>query len=129
MAEAGQRASAHSNRVEVSSGNNLVLHQVKANDSRSGLGVEMATDGVANHLPEFIQRSGFREDRVPQSARLETALRRFLNLKNDLRSIHGNSLIPILAMRRAKSKRAVRVLHHPITHLVYICLKRRATGK
>ena len=56
-------------RGGVSSGNNLVLHQVKANEPRSRLGVEVATHRIADHLPEFIQRLGFREDGVPQSAR------------------------------------------------------------
>jgi hypothetical protein len=29
----------------------------------------VATHRIADHLPEFIQRLGFREDGVPQSAR------------------------------------------------------------
>jgi hypothetical protein len=41
---------------------------------------------------------------VPQSARLESPLRRFFDLENDLGSIHMNSLAVTLAMWGAKSK-------------------------
>ena len=73
----------HRGRTGVSRGNDLVLHKVKANQSRRILRLKVAAHGVLRGGPQFLQRFRLREYGVAEGFGFVAALGRFLHRKND----------------------------------------------
>ena len=73
----------------VSSSNDLVLNNVKPNDGRSSLIVEVASDGIAHHGLQFIHGFCLGKDGVTQSAGFVASLRGVVHRKNNFTVSHA----------------------------------------
>ena len=56
------------NPAAASSGNDLVMHKMKPDDGGNRIGIEVAADGITDHLSQLIQRVRLGENRVPEGA-------------------------------------------------------------
>jgi len=60
------------------------MHEMKSNDARTIRILEMTAHCIANHIAQFSEGIGLREDSVPKGTRLISPFRAVHHFENDL---------------------------------------------
>jgi hypothetical protein len=87
--EEGRQAPPPRDLAGASNGNDHVPDEVQPNDLRSRALLEVAVNGVADHLLQDVERVRLGIDGLAEGSGLEAALGGFIDEKDDLAGSHG----------------------------------------